>query len=90
MSSYQLPPPGDGNPAKRWLQAALATAGGAALIVLSFFFALFALAAAALLIAVIGARWRWMLRKARRAAERANGVVEGEYQVIERDEDGPR
>ena len=85
MDPYQLPPAGQANAAKRWLQTALAAVAGTALLVLAFFFALFALAAIAVLVAVLGARWWWMTRKARRAAREAHDdVVEGEYRVVER------
>jgi len=72
---------------QRWLKTALAAVAGTALLVLGFFFALFALAAAGLLIAVLGLRWWWIARKVRRTAGTAEGVVEGEYRVVEREND---
>lgn len=91
MIRYQLPPAGHaGSPARRWLQTAIAAVAGVALLVLGFFFALFAIAAALLLVAVVAARFWWIARRFRAHAARgrptyADTVVEGEYQVVERD-----
>lgn len=84
MNPDPLPPPGHGNPAKRWLQAVLAAIVGTGLLVLAFFFAVFALIAAALLIAVIAGRWWWLSRRVQRAAPESDTVVEGEYRVVDR------
>lgn len=88
MTYYQLRPAGTATPAKRWLQTAVAAVVGTGLLIVSFFFALFALAALALTVAVLAARWWWLLRKARRRTDQANGVVEGEYRVVERERSG--
>ena len=87
MNAYQLPPAGSGGRTARWLQAVIAAVAGTILAVLGFFFALFALAAVALVVAVLGLRWWWLVRKVRSTQRAAEGVVEGEYRVIEREDE---
>ena len=81
-----------------WVARILLTLTTMALLVLGFFFLTVALVAGAILALVIGFRLWWSLRKLKQAQAGAGGsasgsapgaadkhVVEGEYQVIERD-----
>lgn len=79
------------------LLAALATA---ALVVLGFFFLTIALAIGAAVALVIGVRLWWTLRKLKKmqaeagpvsaARDSGNPVIDGDFQVVERENNNPR
>lgn len=86
-----------------WVARILLTLTTVAVLVLGFFFLTVALVVGAILALVIGARLWWTLRQLKRAQAAAGGsvsgsasgpadkqVVEGEYQVIERDTSAER
>jgi membrane protein implicated in regulation of membrane protease activity len=68
--------------ALNWLQRGLVALLSAAIFVLGFFFLTVALVAGALIALAVIVRWWWLARKLQRA--RAQGTLEGEYEVVER------
>lgn len=74
-----------------WLTRIAVTLTTVALLILGFFFFTVALIAGAILAIIVGARLWWTLRKLKRAQPAVHGdhatrdVVEGEYQVVERE-----
>ena len=71
-----------------WLERVLFAIGGLAVIAIGFFFVTVAFIVGALLALVIVARLWWVSRKLQRARNR--NVVEGEFEVVERDFDRRR
>ena len=65
-----------------WMARIMVTLVTAALVILGFFFLTVALIAGTIVVAVVGARLWWTLRKLKRAQPRDN-VVEGDFRVIE-------
>ena len=57
---------------------------GVAIAALSLFFLTIAIVVGSAVALVVGARWWWVLRRAR-AARDAAGPIEGEYTVVDRD-----
>ena len=63
---------------------------GIAVAFLAFFFLTVAFVIGAVAALVLGARWWWLMRRTRKARA-AQGPIEGEYKVVEREPlDGPR
>lgn len=73
--------------APNWLQRGLLALVGAAILVLGLFFLTVALVAGALIALALVARWWWLARRLRSA--RAQGTLEGEYEVVERSGSDP-
>jgi membrane protein implicated in regulation of membrane protease activity len=70
-----------------WLQRALLALLSAAILVLGFFFLTVALVAGALIALAVIVRWWWLARRLQRA--RAQGTLEGEYEIVERTSSDP-
>lgn len=68
-------------PGAGWLERIVFFALGLVVLVAAFFFIGIALIAGAILAAVFLIRWWWFKRRLQRAAD--DGVVEGEYTVVE-------
>jgi uncharacterized protein HemY len=70
-----------------WISRILVALITAALLILGFFFLTVALIAGVIVATVFGARLWWTMRKLKRAQAATNDadVVEGDYQIIERD-----
>lgn len=66
-----------------WLARTAFALVGVALLVAAFFFMAFALAAGAIVGSAIAVRWWW--RNRNRRGDAGDGVVEGEYVVVERE-----
>ena len=63
---------------------------GLGVAALAFFALTIAVMIGAVVALVIGARWWWLMRRARKAADAA-GPIDGEYSVVEREPlDGPK
>lgn len=73
--------------ALNWLQRALLALLSAAILVLGFFFLTIALVTGALIALAVIVRWWWLARKLQRA--RAQGTLEGEYEIVERSGSDP-
>ena len=73
-----------------WIRRAAFAVLGVAVVFLAFFFLTIAFVVGAVAALVIGARWWWLMRRARKARD-AQGPIEGDYTVVEREPlDGPR
>ncbi|HEX2828741.1 MAG TPA: hypothetical protein VHP37_20475 [Burkholderiales bacterium] len=73
-----------------WLARAAFALLGLAIAAVAFFAVTIALVIGVLVALVIGARWWWLMRRVRKAAA-AQGPIEGEYTVVEREPlDGPK
>jgi predicted lipid-binding transport protein (Tim44 family) len=87
-----------------WIARVLLTVTTVGLVIVGFFFLTVALVAGALIALVIGVRLWWAIRKIRRAHADMHGsagasehfdqsnqsVVDGEYQVVERESTAPQ
>jgi uncharacterized membrane protein len=81
-----------------WITRILVTLATVALVICGFFFLTVALVVGALVALVVGLRLWWALRKLKRAQAAVDGVsgsagervVEGEYQVVERESGSTR
>ncbi len=76
-----------------WFTRLLLTLTTVALVIVGFFFLTAALVAGALIALVVGVRLWWTLRKLRRAQTEAgtdSGVLDGEFEVVQRDSTAER
>lgn len=74
-----------------WPQRLLYALLGLVLLVLAFFFITVALVAGAFLALAVIARWWWLTRRLRREQRRRDerqGVLEGEYRIVDRENAG--
>jgi hypothetical protein len=73
-----------------WLARAAFAVLGLAIAAIAFFALTIAAMIGAVVALVIGVRWWWLVRRARKAQAGA-GPIEGEYTVVDREPlDGPR
>lgn len=73
-----------------WLARVAFAVLGLAIAAIAFFALTIAVMIGAVVALVVGARWWWLMRRARKTAE-AQGPIEGEYTVVEREPlDGPK
>ena len=78
---------------QNWFTRLLLTLTTLALVIVGFFFLTAALVAGALIALVVGVRLWWALRKLKRAQAEAgtdSGVLDGEYEVVQRDSTAER